>query len=235
MQNQTDDRKLGRARGLLYGRRKGKPLTDTRAADYADGLARHTLDLNRPCLDDPTALFDAPVERLMLEIGFGAGEHLIHAIETDADTGFIGVEPFVNGMAKLLASMRHHPAGDRLKVHEGDARDVLQWLPDQSLSRIDLFYPDPWPKTRHITRRFVGQDTLEMMARVLKPSGLFRFASDIDAYKRWTLTHIERSPDFSLVSGGETPFEGWPGTRYEAKALRAGRAPGYYVFGRTSA
>lgn len=115
-----DDPSKERSRGLLYGRRKGKTLRDARAKAYEEGLARHALDLSKPCTAWES-LFDAPVSRLALEIGFGGGEHLLHQLDQQPVTGFIGCEPFVNGMARLLDDAQRHEGRDRLRVHEGCA------------------------------------------------------------------------------------------------------------------
>lgn len=219
------------SRGLLYGRRKGKPLRDARAAAYRDGLVRCALDLSQPC-DDPLTLFDAPVERLALEIGFGAGEHLLHQLERQNDTGFIGCEPFVNGMAKLLDDAQHHEGRDRLRVHEGDAREVLTWLPDGCLHHVYLLYPDPWPKMKHEKRRFMGVDTLSLLFAKMRLGGELRVASDIDAYKATTLKSVAQHDGFEQDESHDSqePWADWRRTRYEAKAIKAGRIPAYFSF-----
>src|SRR5690606_11193653 len=116
-----------------------------------------------------------------LEIGFGAGERLLSQAQRHAGIGFIGVEPFVNGMAKFLSALAEHPAGN-LRVHDDDATRLLDWLPAASIDVVELLYPDPWPKRRHWKRRFVSQVNLDRIARVLKTGGSFRFASDIAHY-----------------------------------------------------
>jgi tRNA (guanine-N7-)-methyltransferase len=145
------------------------------------------------------------------------------------------VEPFVNGMAKLMLALETAPL-DNLRVHDDDATRLLDWLPDASLSGIDLFYPDPWPKKRHFKRRFVNRANLDRFARVMKPGAPFRFASDIDSYVDWTLLHCRDHPAFAwqaeTAADWREPYEGWPGTRYEAKALREGRRPAYLSFRR---
>lgn len=220
-----------RGRGLLYGRRKGKPLREARAAAYEEGLARHGLDLSEPC-GEPLALFNGPVDRLAMEIGFGAGEHLLHQIENQADTGFIGCEPFVNGMAKLLDDAQSHDGCSRLKVYEGDARDVLNWLPDGCLNQVFLLYPDPWPKQRHEKRRFIGVDTLNLLFAKMQFGAELRVASDIDAYKTTTLNAISDHKGFVSDESADsaTPWADWKRTRYEAKAIKAGRTPAYFSF-----
>lgn len=220
-----------RSRGLLYGRRKGKPLRDARARAYQVGLDHHALDLSVPC-NEPLTLFDSPVDRLALEIGFGAGEHLLHQISRQVDTGFIGCEPFVNGMARLLDDAQAHEGRDRLKVHEGDARDVLTWLPDGSLHQVYLLYPDPWPKLKHEKRRFMGVDALQLLFAKMRFGGELRVASDIDVYKATTLKAVAQHKGFAADDSHDPaePWADWKRTRYEAKAIKAGRIPAYYSF-----
>ncbi|RWG33788.1 MAG: tRNA (guanosine(46)-N7)-methyltransferase TrmB, partial [Mesorhizobium sp.] len=165
--------------------------------------------------------------------GFGGGEHLLHRATEAPATGFIGVEPFVNGMAKMMTALDKRPLAN-LRVYDDDATRLLDWLPPASLDGIDLLYPDPWPKKKHWKRRFVSPANLDRLARVLKPGGRFRFASDIDSYVNWTLLACSANGSFAWqaneAADWHTPYEGWPGTRYEAKALRAGRRPAYLTF-----
>lgn len=224
-----------RSTEAFYGRRKGKTLRPKPAGALARGLAKFALDLASPPPSDLAELFSVPVRSLRLEIGFGAGEHLHHEAGRFPETGFIGVEPFVNGMAAFLLS-EEQEARPNIRVHDDDATVLLDWLPEASLDGIDLLYPDPWPKKRHWKRRFVSDVNLDRFARVLKPGGLFRFASDIDTYVDWTLLHCRRHPVFEWLAASpldwKTPYDGWPGTRYEAKALREGRTPAYLTFRR---
>ncbi|MBB6012109.1 tRNA (guanine-N7-)-methyltransferase [Aquamicrobium lusatiense] len=217
----------------FFGRRKGKPLRSGQTDALASGLETMGLDLSRPAPQDLRQLFTAQVEHVRLEIGFGGGEHLLHETATHPDAGFVGVEPFVNGMAKMTAALERQPL-DNIRLFNEDATLLLDWLPAASLDGIDLFYPDPWPKKRHWKRRFVNAANLDRFARVLKPGGRFRFASDIDTYVNWTLLHCRAHSAFewkaSEAAEWHTPYEGWPGTRYEAKALREGRTPAYLTF-----
>ena len=193
------------------------------------------LDLSVSAPFDLESLFASPVDSVRLEIGFGGGEHLLNESGRFPDTGFIGVEPFVNGMAKMAAQLAKAPQAN-LRLFDEDAALLLDWLPDASLSGIDLFYPDPWHKKRHWKRRFVSDENLKRMARVLKPGALFRFASDIADYVNWTLQHVEGNGGFSFEAKSaddwRKPYEAWPGTRYEAKAFREGRTPAYLTFKR---
>ncbi|MBZ0227855.1 MAG: tRNA (guanosine(46)-N7)-methyltransferase TrmB [Bauldia sp.] len=223
-------------RDSLYGRRKGKPLSARRERLMATLYRSLAIDLGAAPPDDLAALLPVPVTDVRLEIGFGGGEHLIHEAKAAPSVGFIGVEPFLAGMAKAVAAVDEADLKN-LRLFDGDAARLLDWLPPASLARVDLLYPDPWPKRRHWKRRFVGPANLDRLARVLKPGGLFRFVSDIDSYVEWTLLHLQRRSDFAWTAekadDWRLPFPGWPGTRYEAKALAAGRRPAYLAFVRT--
>jgi tRNA (guanine-N7-)-methyltransferase len=183
---------------------------------------------------DLRALF-AHASEVRLESGFGGGEHLIAEAERQPDIGFIGIEPFVNGMAKALAAIDERKLAN-IRLHHGDATDVLPWLPDGSLARFDLIYPDPWPKRRHWKRRFVQDQSIAQIARALRPGGEFRFASDIPDYVAWTLVRLMRSPHFTWTAeradDWRKPWPAFTGTRYEAKAIREGRVPCYLIFRR---
>lgn len=222
----------------FYGRRKGKALRAGQAALIAEALPAIALPLDHPAPARLATLFPHDPAEIRLEIGFGGGEHLVHRALETADAGFIGVEPFVNGMAKALASIERVGLSN-VRVSDVDAVKVLDWLPAGSLDRIVLLYPDPWPKKRHYKRRFVGPDNLDRFARALKPGGAFHFASDIESYVDWTLFHTRRHPAFTWTatrpSDWSTPWEGWPGTRYEAKAIREGRRGAYLTFRRAEA
>lgn len=218
----------------FFGRRKGKRLRDEQAHRIEAVLPGLRVDLT-PARLDPAALFPTPKSDLWLEIGFGGGEHLAHTAATHPGLGFIGCEPFVNGVAKLVAEVEQRGLTN-VRVHDANASDVLAKLPEASVGRIYLLYPDPWPKRRQRKRRFVSDKSLKAFARVLRPGGEFRFASDIDDYCGWVLQRIARSPDFVWTAEKAedwlTPFADWPGTRYEAKAIREGRRPTYLTFRR---
>jgi len=167
---------------------------------------------------------------IWLEIGFGGGEHLVHMAALYPEIGIIGCEPFVNGVAMLLGKIR--AAGvQNLAVHPGDARDLIEVLPEASVAKAFLNYPDPWPKRRHHRRRFVTEDHLLPLARVMKPGAEFRVATDIPDYVRQTLKEVPRA-GFGLVTEGGRPWQDWLSTRYEQKALREGRVPHYVTFQR---
>lgn len=228
----TEERRK-RSTEAFFGRRHGKTLRPLQRSIHDDLLPRLQLDLSTPAPADIKSLFPEVVDGVRMEIGFGGGEHLHHEAGRFRNTGFIGVEPFVNSMAKLLADLHAEPIAN-MRLHNDDATQVLDWLPDSCLDGIDLFYPDPWPKKRHWKRRFVSPSNLDRFARVLKPGAKFRFASDIDSYINWTLLHCDRHPDFEWqvksAADWRTPYEGWPGTRYEQKAYREGRRGTYLTF-----
>ncbi|MFN7027320.1 MAG: tRNA (guanosine(46)-N7)-methyltransferase TrmB [Pseudorhizobium sp.] len=232
----NDQQHPSRSTEAFFGRRRGKALRERQAEGLATVLPTLKLDLMAPAPTRLQTLFPEAVYEIRLEIGFGGGEHLIHRAQECPQTGFIGVEPFVNSMAKLVG--RVTDLGLRnIRVYDDDATQVLDWLPAGSIDRIDLLYPDPWPKRKHWKRRFVSQVNLERFHRVLKPHGLFLFASDIDTYVNWTLVHCRDHGGFEWQarqsSDWLTPFAGWPGTRYEAKARREGRSSAYLTFRKT--
>lgn len=220
----------------FFGRRKGHPLRARQAALFETLLPQLALDLTTAAPNDLTALFAPPVDRVRLEIGFGGAEHLMAEAQAHPRTGFIGCEPFMNGMAKALAAIDELGLAN-IRLHHGDALELLAWLPSQSLSRVDLLYPDPWPKRRHWKRRFVSDANVAALARVLRPGGEFRFASDWASYAEWTLLRLLRSPEFTWTAeradDWRKPWPGFSGTRYEAKAAREGRPPTYLIFKRS--
>lgn len=222
-------------RRAFFGRRKGHRLRPLRAGLMRQALPKLALDLDKPAPENLAALFPRQVETVHLEIGFGAGEHLVHAARENPAAGFIGCEAFLNGMASVLAAIEKAKL-DNVRLHFGDAIELLDWLPKNSLSRIDLLYPDPWPKRRHWKRRFVTDVCVNQFAELLQPGGSFRFASDIESYVEWTLVRVARSGSFlwtaERADDWRLPWNGFPGTRYEAKARRAGRRPAYLTFQR---
>jgi tRNA (guanine-N7-)-methyltransferase len=230
----SDNATSPRPGGAFFGRRKGHALKPRQAALLDTLLPRLALDLAAPAPADLRALFNG-VDEVRLESGFGGGEHLVAEAERHLRTGFIGVEPFINGMAKALSAIQQRNL-ENIRLYHGDATDMLAWLPAASLMRFDLLYPDPWPKRRHWKRRFVQDNSVASIARVLRPGGEFRFASDIADYAAWTLLRLMRSPDFTWTaeqaSDWRQPWPGFSGTRYEAKAKREGRVPCYLIFRR---
>ena len=169
----SDDDASVSARGAFFGRRKGHRLRSHQADLIEHLLPRLAPDIIAPALSDLAALFDPQADEVRLEIGFGGGEHLVAEALAFANSGFIGCEPYVNGMAKILTQIEAHNIGN-IRLFAGDATELLAWLPARSLERIDLIHPDPWPKRRHWKRRFVQDATIAAMARTLKPDGEFR-------------------------------------------------------------
>jgi tRNA (guanine-N7-)-methyltransferase len=224
-----------RRQGSFFGRRKGHKLRTHQADLIAHLLPRLALDIAEPATSVLGNLFERQVTELRLEIGFGGGEHLVAEAAALPTTGFIGCEPYVNGMAKILAQIDTQ-AISNVRLFAGDAAELLTWLPPQSLARIDLIHPDPWPKRRHWKRRFVQDATIAAMARVLKPGGEFRFVSDIDDYCAWTLWHLLRAADFAWTAeradDWRLPWAGYTMTRYGQKAMREGRVANYLRFRR---
>lgn len=202
----------------FYGRRKGKSLRR-----HHSGLMEQLLPQLQVDLADPLSGMD---ERRWLEIGFGGGEHLAHQAACHPEISFLGAEPFVNGVAKLLALVEEK-ALTNVRIYDRDARPLLEALPEGAFERIYLLYPDPWPKARHNKRRFVSADTLAQFHRILKPDGLFLFASDIEEYVAWTREHVAAHGGFAEEGDPVQPYENWVETRYEAKARREGRGSAY--------
>ncbi|MEP2532011.1 tRNA (guanine(46)-N(7))-methyltransferase TrmB [Shimia sp.] len=222
----------------FYGRFKGKGLRKNQEAVLDEDLValspgavgweenpdRENIDLN--------ALFGS--RDVWLEIGFGGGEHMVHQAVENPDVGIIGCEPYINGVAMLLGKIREAGA-DNIRVHPGDARDMFDVLPDASISRAFLLYPDPWPKKRHHRRRFVTPDHIAPLARVLKPGAIFRVATDIPDYVRQTLEQVPGQGFEWLAQSPSDWRDAWPdwiSTRYEQKAFREGRTPHYLTFRR---
>ena len=222
-------------RGAFFGRRVGKPLRKGRREVFTTALARLQPDLAQEPPDDVRDLFPEPVEQTWLEVGFGGGEHLLHEARRLPGIGFIGVEPFVNGLAKAVAAIDEARLGN-VRVYGDDAIKLLDWLPPASLDGIYQLYPDPWPKRKHWKRRFINRINLDRYARALKRGGVVRFARDIDTYVDWTLAHMRDHPAFEWTArradDWRCPWEPWSGTRYERKAFREGRTGCYLEFRR---
>jgi len=218
----------------LYGRRQDKPLKPRQVRAMATLLPR----LRTP---DPAAgplnfkaLFPQ-AEETWLEIGFGAGEHLAWQATRHPRAGLVGAEPFINGVAKLLLRVEQDGL-ENVRVHFGDARPLLEATPAGALSKVFVLHPDPWPKKRHWKRRIISPWFFQEAARVLRPGGELRVASDIADYVCWTLMHARAAIDFewtarTAADWKERPAD-WPETRYEAKARREGRTPAYLIFRR---
>jgi tRNA (guanine-N7-)-methyltransferase len=222
-------------KGAFFGRRKGHALKPQQAALFDTLLPRLALGLDAPAPADLATLFPTSVEAVRIEIGFGGAEHMIAEAERAPHTGFIGSDPFVNAMAKALAGIDARGLAN-IRLHFGDAIFLIEWLPAGSIVRVDLIYPDPWPKRRHWKRRFVQDATVAEIARILRPGGEFRFVTDWPDYAAWTLKHLARAREFEWTAeradDWRQPWPGFTGTRYEAKAKREGRVPCYLIFRR---
>jgi tRNA (guanine-N7-)-methyltransferase len=203
----------------LYGRRKGPKLSARQA-----GLRRTLFDNLAWKVDAaPLGQFPNSVQDLWLEVGFGAGEHLMWQAVHHPQIGLIGAEPYQMGMAKLLTKQEEHPLNN-VRLYEGDGRDILENLPDASLGRFFLLFPDPWPKSRHHKRRFLQMEMLDLLARKLRLGAELRFATDDKSYLPYALERLIAHPKFDWLAGGaadwKTRPEDWPPTRYERKAIK---------------
>ena len=221
----------------LYGRSKGKPLR----AGQQELVETLLPQIAVPDAGEVSAqrLFGQPCP-LHFEIGFGGGEHMAARADMLPDHGFIGAEPFINGVAQALV----HVAGDHgaklplgnVRIHHGDALEVLQRIPDGALSFAYLLHPDPWPKARHAKRRMMNDGPLNLIAAKLKPGGEFRFGTDHPVYLRWALMVMNGHPEFDWLASDPKDFltrpGGWPETRYEAKARRLGHEVWYFRYRR---
>jgi len=222
----------------FFGRRKGHKLRPHHAWLMETLLPELALDLTRPAPASLTSLFTAPIDDVQLEIGFGGGEAMIAVAKDQPRTGFIGIEPFVNGMAKALASIETAKL-QNIRLHFGDAMDLIAWLPPASVSAIAMIHPDPWPKRRHWKRRFIQEATIAQLAHILRPGGHFYFVTDIADYAAWTLQRFLRSKDFAwtarTAADWRNPWSGFVQTRYHAKAAQQQRPSCFLVFRKTEA
>lgn len=223
----------GKADRRLYGRRQGRPLRSIPKRLMADLLPKIAVPKEGPI--DPAQIFGPTCRQVWLEIGFGGGEHLVEQAKAHPDCGLIGAEVFLNGLASALRLIEESQV-QNLRIHNGDARELLERLPDGSLQRIFLLFPDPWPKLRHAKRRFISDWSLGQFHRLLAPGGELRLASDDPTYKAWMQQHLAGHQGFELLAQGgadwpERPAD-WPATRYEKKALAAGRKPLFLRFRR---
>ena len=218
----------------LYGRRQDKPLKPRQARLMETLLPQIAMPAPENEQIDTKTLFPQS-EEIWLEVGFGGGEHLAWQAAQNPSVGFIGAEPFVNGVAKLLALVDDQGLKN-VRIHFGDARPMIEALKDRSLSKIFVLHPDPWPKTRHHKRRMISPWFFSEAARLLKPGGILRVASDIPDYVAWTLMHAQNAEQFRWTATRADDWlvrpDDWPQTRYEKKALKEGRKPAYLMFRR---
>lgn len=212
---------------LLYGRKRGRKLRPGQQALLDDMLPRLRVEMPPPGRKlDPAYLFAPPRRQLWLEIGFGGGEHLAFQAASHPDTGFIGCEPFINGLVGLFAHIRDRKLVN-IRVFDDDARLLLAALPPSSIARAFILFPDPWPKKRHHKRRIIAPSTLDLLAGVLADGAELRVASDDAGYVRWTLAHTLRHGAFDWLAEKPSDWRNrskdWPETRYEAKAKEQGK------------
>lgn len=220
-----------------FGRRRGRKPSARQQMLIDEAVPRLSVDLGVAAPVDLARLFDTamPVREVWLEIGFGGAEHLLWQAEHHPEAGIIGCEPFMDGVVKAVDAAISKPLRN-VRVHPDDARDLIRWLPDASIARAFILFPDPWPKRKHVKRRLVSKPTLDLLARALKPGAELRVGTDIGDYMRTLLLAVTNHPAFSWPA--ECPDDwrvrgaDWPETRYEAKAHREGRRCAYFRFRR---
>jgi len=220
---------------LVYGRRRGRKLRPGQQALRDRLLPALRVDLPEAGPLAVAALFARPIEAVWLEVGFGAGEHLAAQAAAHPECGFIGCEVFENGVVKLLGEVKRRGL-DNIRLFLDDARLLIAALPEASLARVFILFPDPWPKQRHHKRRIIAPATLDALARAMSDGAELRLATDDRDYLRWMLAHAIGHPDFEWLARGpadwrERPAD-WPQTRYEQKAIAAGRQPAFLRFRR---
>lgn len=231
-----DSENVNEKRRRLYGRRQTRPLKLVHRSALEEFLPSLKIDLPELSSCDsplsPRDFFQVPYEELCLEVGFGGGEHLFTQASQAPHQGFIGCEPYLNGVASFLKLFTSHPL-QNVRLFMDDALTLLKQFEPSSLSRIFILFPDPWPKKRHYKRRFIQKDSLEILARTLKLGGLLIIATDHADYREWILQHLQECPSFKALRPLQEIFEkpaNWPSTRYETKALAENRPPAYIVY-----
>ena len=220
----------------FYGRFKGKRLSTAQLDSLLTEFKKYSLK-NISWEENPqrnkiklSEIFDE--KPIWLEIGFGGGEHLFHQAKLNPDIGFIGCEPYQNGVAKLMGKLITNPC-ENIKLYDGDVRNIFDVLAKNSISKVFLLYPDPWPKKRHHRRRFVTQEFLAPLYKSMKPGSILRIATDIEDYVRQALQEVPRAGFQWLAkdaSEWRNPWQDWVSTRYEIKALKENRTPHYLTF-----
>ena len=214
-----------------FGRRRGKKLRPGRERLLEELLPKITFDTESDFLSQ----FAEGTKDIWLEIGFGGGEHLCRQAVLHPDTGFIGCEPFINGVARVV-SVVNDEGLENIRLWPDDARFIFPAIPDAALARVFILFPDPWPKKRHVKRRLITPDTLDELARMMRPGARLVVASDHMEYVRWALSQLCAHPAFEWLAESapdwQNPPTGWGGTRYEEKALKRGEKAAYLVFRR---
>lgn len=216
-----------------FGRAKGRPLSPLQNRLYDELYPK--ISLPTKGLRDQFVDITDEFEDVWFEIGFGGSEHLLWQAQANPNIQCWGAEPFENGVAKALRGISDDDLTN-VRLHHGDARDIISGLPEASLGRVFVLFPDPWHKTRHHKRRLINEKFIEELHRIIRPGGTFRFASDIIHYVDWTLTRLHKHGGFTWSPASKenwrTRPDDWPGTRYEAKAGREGRECHYFEFTR---
>jgi tRNA (guanine-N7-)-methyltransferase len=215
-----------------FGRRRGRVLSGRQKRLWDDVLPRVAVDLRSPA---QLPLFGPGQPDAWLEIGFGGGEHLVWQAAHNPRVGIIGCEPFEDGVVKVLTAIEDQ-ALSNVRLHADDARDALRWLPEASIARAFVLFPDPWPKRKHLKRRLVNEHLLQLLARVIRPGGELRLGTDIADYARTMFMSMQHVPAFRWAATGPDDWRirpnDWPQTRYEDKAVREGRVSSYLIFER---
>ena len=220
----------------FYGRFKGKALSAKQSKTLRDDFTKYSIK-NISWEENPqrkplnlTEIFAK--KNVWLEIGFGGGEHLIHQAKLNPDIAIIGCEPYINGLAMLLGKLSDQSCNN-IRLYDGDVRNIFDVLPQSSIEKVFLLYPDPWPKKKHHRRRFVTQEFLKPLHKSMKAGSKFRIATDIKDYVRQTLQEAPKAGFKWLAedaSDWRSPWCDWIPTRYELKALKEGRVPYYLTF-----
>ena len=220
-----------------YGRRRGRRPSARQAALWRDVLPRVAIEFVRPAPPRLGDLFDPAVADVWLEIGYGGGEHLLWQARHNPEVGLIGCEPFQDGVVKVLSAVETEGVGN-IRLHADDARPLLRWLPEASIGRAFILFPDPWPKARHRKRRLVSVPTLADLARVMRPGAELRLATDDADYAGEMLLAVVGQGNFQWIVAGPQDWRergaDWPPTRYEEKARREGRRCYFFRFRRDS-
>lgn len=219
-----------------FGRRRGRRLRPHQAGLVAELLPRLSIDLSDLGARRIARQFDDADKEFWLEIGFGGGEHLVWQAAENPDVGIIGCEPFIDGVAKALSEIDERGL-QNVRLHADDARDLIRWLPSATIARAFILFPDPWPKLRHHKRRLVNAALVDQLARVMRPGAELRMATDIGDYAGQMLAATLRSGAFTWRASRPDDWRhrqpDWPATRYEHKAIQAGRRRYFLTFVRT--
>ena len=233
----TSEKKETDRRRILYGRRRGRRLRPGQRDLVEKLLPGLEVDPVAADVFDPRACFDPLINDVWLEIGFGGGEHLAWQANAHPETGIIGCEPFMNGVVKLLTRVHDDKLGN-VRLYRDDARLLVERLPENSLGRAFILFPDPWPKMRHHKRRIVSAEVLAHLARALRDGTELRIATDDPGYLEWILWHLRGHPEFewqaSSPADWRTRPDDWPATRYQEKAVAAGRSCAFLTYRRRS-